>query len=224
MKTSWMRPKEASMELDLNISALPFSEGKETYPDQEMKQGCSSGGNMVALVCVNCHLLVMMFKSSPLCPNCKYLHLLQSQDVSRRNLEAVKPLETLSLLHPTLVKRIILKISKSHEHEMLRVKKKKDPGTAKQSLSIPYDSYLERGGFATDDPAKDASCLPIPLRFGVACAAAGSGDTRRFVGLRRASSDPGRGRAGRTEMRGEDGDSAMGHLAEIGGGWQAQAE
>ncbi|XP_042433521.1 uncharacterized protein LOC122019936 [Zingiber officinale] len=98
MKTSWMRPKEASMELDLNISALPFSEGKETYPDQEMKQGCSSGGNMVALVCVNCHLLVMMFKSSPLCPNCKYLHLLQSQDVSRRNLEAVKPLETLSLL------------------------------------------------------------------------------------------------------------------------------
>ncbi|KAG6476684.1 hypothetical protein ZIOFF_065930 [Zingiber officinale] len=98
MKTSWMRPKEASMELDLNISALPFSEGKETYPDQEMKQGCSSGGNMVALVCVNCHLLVMMFKSSPLCPNCKYLHLLQSQDVSHRNLEAVKPLETLSLL------------------------------------------------------------------------------------------------------------------------------
>lgn len=98
MKKSSIRPKEASMELDLNISAFPFSEGKATYSAQEMQQQCSSSSNMVALVCVNCHLLVMMFKSSPLCPNCKYLHLLQSQDASRRSLEAVKPLETLSLL------------------------------------------------------------------------------------------------------------------------------
>ncbi|XP_074589000.1 uncharacterized protein LOC141844920 [Curcuma longa] len=99
MKKSWMRPKERSMDLDLNISVFPFSEGKATYTAQEMNKQCSSSNNMVALVCVNCHLLIMMFKSSPHCPNCKYLHSLPLQDVSHHNLEAAKPLETLSLLH-----------------------------------------------------------------------------------------------------------------------------
>ncbi|XAR48561.1 hypothetical protein NMG60_11031418 [Bertholletia excelsa] len=29
---------------------------------------------MVAAVCKKCHMLVMMFKSTPACPNCKFLH------------------------------------------------------------------------------------------------------------------------------------------------------
>ncbi|XAR62161.1 hypothetical protein NMG60_11016802 [Bertholletia excelsa] len=29
---------------------------------------------MIAAVCKRCHMLVMMFKSSPACPNCKFMH------------------------------------------------------------------------------------------------------------------------------------------------------
>ncbi|EPS66839.1 hypothetical protein M569_07939, partial [Genlisea aurea] len=29
---------------------------------------------MVTAVCKNCYMLVMMSKSSPSCPNCKYMH------------------------------------------------------------------------------------------------------------------------------------------------------
>ncbi|URD93294.1 WW domain containing protein [Musa troglodytarum] len=89
MKKSWVRLEEKSMELELNISTFGSSETK--------KQCSSSGGSMVALVCVNCHLLVMLRKSSPSCPNCKYVHSLPPPPPQK--LEAVKPLETLSLLH-----------------------------------------------------------------------------------------------------------------------------
>lgn len=62
----------------------------------------SSGGNMIAVPCANCHLLVMLCKSSPSCPNCKYVQPLapaMPQAAHRRLNAAVKPLETLSLLH-----------------------------------------------------------------------------------------------------------------------------
>ncbi|KAL6867689.1 hypothetical protein ACP4OV_015713 [Aristida adscensionis] len=32
------------------------------------------GGEMVAAVCMRCHMLVMMCRASPACPNCKFLH------------------------------------------------------------------------------------------------------------------------------------------------------
>ncbi|XP_038989672.1 uncharacterized protein LOC120113062 [Phoenix dactylifera] len=102
LKKSWIRPKEQKLDLELNISTLPISEGKasSTTPDDQKKHN-SSSGNMVAVVCVNCHLLVMICKSSPSCPNCKYVHaLLQTpHQTSPRRMEAVKSLETLSLLH-----------------------------------------------------------------------------------------------------------------------------
>ncbi|CAL9747981.1 unnamed protein product [Musa acuminata subsp. burmannicoides] len=87
MKKSWVRLEEKSMKLELNISTFGSSETK--------KQCSSSGSSMMALVCVNCHLLVMLRKSSPSCPNCKYVHSLPPP----QKLQAVKPLETLSLLH-----------------------------------------------------------------------------------------------------------------------------
>lgn len=34
----------------------------------------SSSREMVAAVCVRCHMLVMMCRASPACPNCKFLH------------------------------------------------------------------------------------------------------------------------------------------------------
>ncbi|CAL9107288.1 unnamed protein product [Musa acuminata var. zebrina] len=90
MKKSWVRLEENSMKLELNISTFGSSETK--------KQCSSSGSSMMALVCVNCHLLVMLRKSSPSCPNCKYVHSLPPPPPPQK-LQAVKPLETLSLLH-----------------------------------------------------------------------------------------------------------------------------
>nr|XP_043618093.1 uncharacterized protein LOC122589837 [Erigeron canadensis] len=41
-------------------------------------EGSSSSGDqqqeMMTAVCKKCHMLVMMFKSSPSCPNCKFMH------------------------------------------------------------------------------------------------------------------------------------------------------
>ncbi|CAD5180799.1 uncharacterized protein LOC103977377 [Musa acuminata AAA Group] len=91
MKKSWVRLEEKSMKLELNISTFGSSETK--------KQCSSSGSSMMALVCVNCHLLVMLRKSSPSCPNCKYVHSLPPPPPPPQKLQAVKPLETLSLLH-----------------------------------------------------------------------------------------------------------------------------
>ncbi|KAJ3675420.1 hypothetical protein LUZ60_004462 [Juncus effusus] len=108
-KKTWTRPKDLDLNLDLNISPYPDSDqdnngnnyvSPKVYPKRQ-KSWCSNssinsnGGTdsngMVAVVCVNCHLLIMLSKSSPYCPNCKSL---QSP-----NVETVKSLETLSLLH-----------------------------------------------------------------------------------------------------------------------------
>lgn len=99
LKKSWIRPKEQALNLELNIATLVNSDVNASLGSaalDEPKKHASSGGNMVAVVCANCHLLVMLCKSSPSCPNCKYVHSLQPPP---RQMEAVKPVETLSLLH-----------------------------------------------------------------------------------------------------------------------------
>jgi len=101
LKKSWVRSKEQKLDLELNISTLPSSEEKTpNYATQEQyhpKKYTNSSGSMVAIACLNCHLLVMLSKSSPSCPNCKYVHSLLPPEPQK--IEAVKSLETLSLLH-----------------------------------------------------------------------------------------------------------------------------
>ncbi|XP_062202929.1 protein CURLY FLAG LEAF 1-like [Phragmites australis] len=107
LKKSWIRPREQSVNLDLNISttAVDSSTTRAGGPDEDepKKSGTMrSGGNMVAVPCANCHLLVMFCKSSPSCPNCRFVQPLAPatpQPVPHRRLDAVKPLETLRLLH-----------------------------------------------------------------------------------------------------------------------------
>ncbi|WVZ89249.1 hypothetical protein U9M48_035675 [Paspalum notatum var. saurae] len=114
LKKSWVRPREQSVNLDLNISTAAAvidccsaSGAAAAAPDEHegRKQPAGAGGNMVAVPCANCHLLVMLCKSSPSCPNCKFVQPLapmapnQQAVVAHRRLDAVKPLETLSLLH-----------------------------------------------------------------------------------------------------------------------------
>uniref|UniRef100_A0A7N0TT35 WW domain-containing protein n=1 Tax=Kalanchoe fedtschenkoi TaxID=63787 RepID=A0A7N0TT35_KALFE len=66
-----------------------FSKTKET----------TSNNNMVAMACMNCHLLVIVSKSSPTCPNCKYVHSVPAaQQISPAPRKpTLKPLDTLSL-------------------------------------------------------------------------------------------------------------------------------
>ncbi|KAF0888786.1 hypothetical protein E2562_017785 [Oryza meyeriana var. granulata] len=114
LKKSWIRPKEQSVNLELNISttqatvvptidgstgaATPVAAVAETKKGTVV--GSGPGGNMVAVPCANCHLLVMLCKSSPSCPNCKFVQpLAPPPAMPHRKLDAVKPLETLSLLH-----------------------------------------------------------------------------------------------------------------------------
>ncbi|CAD5165926.1 uncharacterized protein LOC135620191 [Musa acuminata AAA Group] len=103
LKKSWIRPKEHELDLDLNISSFSSSEEQSNLTNSdEAKKQPNSCGSMVAVVCINCHLLVMLCESSPSCPNCKFMHsplpsaMLQAPP---RKLKAVKPLETLHLLH-----------------------------------------------------------------------------------------------------------------------------
>ena len=106
MKKSWVRPsskeeqEQGTLNLELNISTTPSSTfgGKASSAYKSV----TSGGHMVAVPCVNCHLLVMLCKSSPACPNCKFVQpsvTAMPPQTPPRRLDAVKPLETLSLLH-----------------------------------------------------------------------------------------------------------------------------
>ncbi|XP_020252163.1 uncharacterized protein LOC109829463 [Asparagus officinalis] len=105
LQKSWVRPREQNLDLELNISTLPSSKVKNqassnttnTSQGQHPIKDTNSSSSMVAVACRNCHLLVMLSKSSPSCPNCKYVHSLPHPEL--RKIEAVKPLETLSLLH-----------------------------------------------------------------------------------------------------------------------------
>ncbi|WCJ41477.1 hypothetical protein M5689_022345 [Euphorbia peplus] len=60
----------------------------------------NNNDNMVALACLNCHLLVILSRSSPSCPNCKYVHslpLISSNPLPKISAPS-KSLHTLSLL------------------------------------------------------------------------------------------------------------------------------
>ncbi|XP_047094323.1 uncharacterized protein LOC124706696 [Lolium rigidum] len=113
LKRSWNRPKEQGVNLELNMSTTPMNvvvldgntgAAAATLSQAGTKRGTvvSSGENMIAVPCANCHLLVMLCKSSPSCPNCKFVQSLApaAPQVANRRLDAtVKPLQTLSLLH-----------------------------------------------------------------------------------------------------------------------------
>lgn len=111
LKKSWNWPMEKTLDLELNISTISECSKKcssdnishEEDEDQiAKKNNCSSGGSMVALACLNCHLLVILSKSSPSCPNCKYVHSLPSlnnNQAPQPKVSPVKSFNTLSLLN-----------------------------------------------------------------------------------------------------------------------------
>jgi len=51
----------------------PTAAAAESRP-QPAEAAAEDSREMVAAVCVRCHMLVMMCRASPACPNCKFLH------------------------------------------------------------------------------------------------------------------------------------------------------
>ncbi|XP_062213549.1 protein CURLY FLAG LEAF 1-like [Phragmites australis] len=68
------------LDLDLNLAFQPrgvLVQKKRPKPAADRRQPAEAEDScreMVAAVCVRCHMLVMMCRASPACPNCKFLH------------------------------------------------------------------------------------------------------------------------------------------------------
>ncbi|KAJ7957350.1 WW domain [Quillaja saponaria] len=107
LRKSWNCPKDQKLDLELNISSHSNSPEEDNSSasspraDSKKRQySSSSTSNMVALACLNCHLLVILSKSSPSCPNCKYVHSLPMQQApAPLKASGVKPLNTFSFLN-----------------------------------------------------------------------------------------------------------------------------
>ncbi|PRQ21419.1 putative WW domain-containing protein [Rosa chinensis] len=70
------------LELNLRCDSKPHSDISANSFGELFKNNSSRLGldqldhdqEMLATVCMRCHMLVMLCKSSPACPNCKYMH------------------------------------------------------------------------------------------------------------------------------------------------------
>jgi len=105
LRKSWNWPKKQKLDLELNMSStIPncpdeCSSSNSSLEDSNNKNHASSNSNMVALACLNCHLLVIFSKSSPYCPNCKYVHSFPTLQSPQRKVSPTRSLSTLSLLN-----------------------------------------------------------------------------------------------------------------------------
>lgn len=100
-KRSYDWPKEQKLDLELNISTVSSSDqlNSRTLEDSKKPAKSNSDSAMVAVSCFKCHLLVMLSRSSPSCPNCKYLHIIPTQQIPPPKVTSVKSLKTLRLLN-----------------------------------------------------------------------------------------------------------------------------
>ncbi|OAY52011.1 uncharacterized protein LOC110613959 [Manihot esculenta] len=118
LRKSWNWPNvDQKLDLELNISSLSHcsdhqqrrsydninSSSLEDYSKKLHDSSSSrcSNNNMVALACLNCHLLVILSRSSPSCPNCKYVHSFATHQAPspQPKMSPEKSLNTLSLLN-----------------------------------------------------------------------------------------------------------------------------
>lgn len=92
-----------SLDLELNLTCETLKKKEESYfekknnlvnesisknkKDSSSWLSSSSDGDdykeMIATVCMKCHMLVMLCKSSPSCPNCKFMHPPPDQNPSK---------------------------------------------------------------------------------------------------------------------------------------------
>uniref|UniRef100_A0A1D1YBP3 E3 ubiquitin-protein ligase Itchy n=1 Tax=Anthurium amnicola TaxID=1678845 RepID=A0A1D1YBP3_9ARAE len=103
LKRTWDFPNDQTLDLELNISPPLSLEGNRSPSTLDSsREENFSATSMVAVACLKCHLLVMLCRSSPSCPNCKYVHSLlppAQQPAPSKVDRRPRSLETLSLLH-----------------------------------------------------------------------------------------------------------------------------
>uniref|UniRef100_A0A6N2MVG5 WW domain-containing protein n=1 Tax=Salix viminalis TaxID=40686 RepID=A0A6N2MVG5_SALVM len=104
LKKSWSWPKNQKLDLELNMSTIPncpdqWNSSRSSPEESDNKNHASRNSNMVALACSNCHLLVILSKSSPSCPNCKYLHSFRALRSPQKKVSPARSLSTLRLLN-----------------------------------------------------------------------------------------------------------------------------
>ncbi|OVA03237.1 hypothetical protein BVC80_8453g16 [Macleaya cordata] len=95
--------KHQKLDLELNISSN-ISDNIERRISSEsvvedLRKQSSSNSNMVAMGCLKCNLLVMVSKSFPSCPNCKFVNSIPKDRRQSPPRKIAKSLDTLSLLH-----------------------------------------------------------------------------------------------------------------------------
>ncbi|KEH34929.1 uncharacterized protein [Medicago truncatula] len=75
-KNSGNSPKSLSEHDDLCIESSKFKKDSGGLNGSQSWLSTTEGDykEMVATVCMQCHMLVMICKSSPACPNCKFMH------------------------------------------------------------------------------------------------------------------------------------------------------
>ncbi|KAJ6418122.1 hypothetical protein OIU84_001496 [Salix udensis] len=104
LKKSWSWPKNQKLDLELNMSTIPncpdqWNSSRSSPEESDNKNHASRNSNMVALACSNCHLLVILSKYSPSCPNCKYLHSFPALRSPQKKVSPARSLSTLRLLN-----------------------------------------------------------------------------------------------------------------------------
>ncbi|KAG7029628.1 hypothetical protein SDJN02_07968, partial [Cucurbita argyrosperma subsp. argyrosperma] len=67
---------DMSLDLELNLTCESLDKNNNNQTTQGGRRAVNNGSSavMVAAVCIKCHLLVMLSKSSPECPNCKFMN------------------------------------------------------------------------------------------------------------------------------------------------------
>ncbi|KAJ6674720.1 BOMB/KIRA PROTEINS [Salix viminalis] len=109
LRKSWSWPKNQKLDLELNMSTVPscpdhqWNSSRISSPeesDHNKNHASRNSSNMVALACSNCHLLVILSKSSPSCPNCKYFHSFSAlRSPPQKRVSSTRSLSTLRLLN-----------------------------------------------------------------------------------------------------------------------------
>ncbi|KAI3952952.1 hypothetical protein MKX01_028644 [Papaver californicum] len=98
--------KHQKLDLELSISNSDDDDARSSKTFEileDISTKSSSGSNMVAMGCLKCNLLVMVSKSFPSCPNCKFVNSIPKNHYHNHRQspprKVAKSLHTLSLLH-----------------------------------------------------------------------------------------------------------------------------
>ncbi|XP_026383005.1 uncharacterized protein LOC113278359 [Papaver somniferum] len=95
--------KHQKLDLELSLSNSDDDDARSSKSSEvleDLSTKSSSISNMVAMGCLKCNLLVMVSKSFPSCPNCKFVNSIPKNHYYQSPPRKVaKSLHTLSLLH-----------------------------------------------------------------------------------------------------------------------------